>query len=160
MQIKKVYFLFLLAFCLAISTFAQAAKVEQLLLVMPEVTDQAPSAEFYTIIHSAIDYLGKAHTPSRFYIISKDVLTGDYAKIVLHSYGLKNGQIKILPDIGSLKLIDLQDLKVFGGISLNSSRLMSPEFSNSFNCSVSIFLEIVGINNANFPNRNLPAIRQ
>jgi hypothetical protein len=124
MLIKKLHIFFLLVFCLY-SSCAQAAKQEQLLLVMPEMTGQAPSPKFLSIIHSAVFYLNKTGSPLKINIVSKEPLASDYAKVILHSYRLRNDQIKILKNFDSLNLSDLQDLEVFGGISLKDQTYLT-----------------------------------
>lgn len=116
MPIKKLQITLLLILCL-FSPCAQAAKETQLLLVMPKITNQSPSLEFFSLIHSAVSSLDKTGNHFKINLISEDLFACDYAKIILHSYRLRNDQIEILKNIDSLKLNDVQDLEVIGDIS-------------------------------------------
>ena len=97
---------------------AEAEKEKQLLLVVPVVINNILSPDFFSVIHSAVPYFYKAKNTLKIEILADDILSEQYAKITLHSYGLNNKQISILRSIHSFPLGDVFSLDVCGTLSL------------------------------------------
>ncbi|MDP2941130.1 MAG: YdcF family protein [Candidatus Omnitrophota bacterium] len=95
----------------------EAGMARQVLLAVPEVANNQPSGEFLAVIHAAASCLKKNKAPLKISIISDDALAAKYAKIILHSYGLKNQQVEILGSLRQLKLAGAVGLDVYGSLS-------------------------------------------
>lgn len=98
--------------------YGKEVKTEQLLLAVPALLNSQPSADFLSVLNSAFFCLGKEKTALKVNIVSDDILAEKYAKIILHSYGLKNEQIEMLTSVRSLRSGDISGLTVVGTLSL------------------------------------------
>ena len=80
---------------------AQAATTGELTVAVPGIQGEAPSAQFFSVIHSAVSSINKANGAPRVTVITESALASDYAAIVLHSYRIKNLQIesRVVPPV-------------------------------------------------------------
>jgi len=113
----------------------EAGKVKQALLVPPDY-----------LIRSVAFSLERIPDYSKISIIADNFLSGEYAKIILHSYGFKNRQIEILPSIQALKLEDVSGLDIFGKLSSQDQDYLRQK-------------EIKFSDIANLENRGFPVIK-
>ncbi len=90
------------------------------MLAVPELNANEPSSDFFLIVNSAVSYLVKSNDSARVNIISDQLLAAEYAKIILHSFGLRNQQIRILNSAQELSPNGEVELAIFGKLSLDN----------------------------------------
>lgn len=75
---------------------ADAVKPRELLVVSPVCDAAVPGEDFFAVIRAAASQIQAASAPGKVKIFSESQLSAQYAKIILHSYGVKNRDVEII----------------------------------------------------------------